>query len=91
MSPNTRRRAALLAGLAAAPFALAVMLLNIAATVAVMVFCFFLWLTTRPLRTEMQAARAKITPRFRRRIALADDHVDKEFARIVAGEASQEA
>ncbi len=91
MSQTIRRRIALLAGLAAAPFVLVVVLLNIAATVAVMVFCFFLWLTTRPLRTEMQAARAKITPRFRRRLALPDDHVDEEFARIVAGEASQEA
>ncbi len=91
MNRRTRRRALLLLALVLAPIALGWMLLHVAATVAVMVFGFFLWLTTRPLRPEMRTTRDRLTPRFRRRLVLADDHVDEEFRRIVAGEASQEA
>lgn len=84
------RHRRLLITCAVAPFVIAWMLFNVAVTVAVLIFGFFLWLTTRPLRAEMLTARARLTPRLRRRIELADDHVDEEFRRIVDGEASRE-
>jgi hypothetical protein len=85
MPGRFRKSVFAVAVLAATPVALWWSLLHIAAAIGLMVFAAFLWLATLPLHQDMRDARAKCSPRRRRRLELADAHVDTEFQRIIAG------
>ncbi len=85
-----RRWSPIVATAAVAPVIFGWMLLNVAASIAGIVFASFLWLTTQSVRSDIRRARARCTPRLRRRLMLADDHIDEEFRRIVEGQATSE-
>lgn len=61
-------------------------MINITAAVFLVILAGLCYLAALPVRTDLRLARARLLPRYRRRLKMSEDEVDTVFDHIVSEE-----